>query len=229
MTTLATAPIAGLPFRSAGQAAIASGVFGIMAFGFLVVGVNLMLTMKPELSGLVDLMFKTHHVALILQYVFLIPVAFGLHALASQRFPEVSRAMLAVGVVSLSFIVLCALLFIVNVVADDLYLVPQGVVGVWLMVVNRRLSNVLPRGLTRFGTVVGSGLLLVGIFPLAYGIFVDPIGLRGPVPPNYPYPETTANDIIHLVFYVGTLLGVITYPIWIILLGRQLLRARVSE
>ena len=200
-----------------------------MAFGFLVVGVNLMLTMKPELSGLVDLMFKTHHVALILQYVFLIPVAFGLHALASQRFPEVSRAMLAVGVVSLSFIVLCALLFIVNVVADDLYLVPQGVVGVWLMVVNRRLSNVLPRGLTRFGTVVGFGLLLVGIFPLAYGIFVDPIGLRGPVPPNYPYPETTANDIIHLVFYVGTLLGVITYPIWIILLGRQLLRARVSE
>ena len=57
------------------------------------------------------------------------------------------------------------------------------------MIVNRRLSSVLPRGITRFGTVVGFGLLLVGTFPLAYGIFVDPIGLRGPVPPGYPNPR----------------------------------------
>ena len=133
------------------------------------------------------------------------------------------------GVVSLSLIVLCALLFIVNVVADDLYTIPQGVFGVWLMVVNRRLSGVLPQGITRFGTVVGFGLLLVGTFPLAYAAFVDPVGLRGPVPPDYPNPETTANSIIHLVFYIGTLLGVITYPIWSILLGRQLLRGPASD
>ena len=226
MTTLPAATIAESPYRSAGRAAITSGVFGIMAFGFLVVGVNIMFTMRPELFGIVDLLFKSHKVGVILQSLFMIPVAFGLHTLARQQIPGVSRATLAVGVVSLSFIVLCALLFIVNVVADDLYTVPQGVLGVWLMVVNRRLSSVLPRGITRFGTVVGFGLLLVGIFPVAYGIFVDPIGLRGPVPPDYPNPETTANAIIHIVFYIGTLMGVVTYPIWIILLGRQLLRAR---
>jgi len=94
------------------------------------------------------------------------------------------------------------------------------------MVVNRRLSSVLPRSLTRFGTVVGFGLLLVGTFPLAYGIFVDPIGLRGPVPHDYPNLETTANAITHIVLLVGTFMGVVTYPIWTILLGRQLLRAR---
>jgi hypothetical protein len=226
MTTLPAATIAGSPYRSAGWAAITSGVFGIMAFGVLFLAVNLMLQKRPELFELMDLMFKTHHVGIILQYVFLIPVAFVLHTLARQQFPGLSRATLAVGVVSLSLIVLCALLFIVNVVADDLYTVPQGVLGGWLMVVSRRLSTVLPRGLMRFGMVVGFGLLLVGTFPLAYGIFVDPIGLRGPVPPDYPNPETPANTIIHLVFYIGTFLGVVTYPIWIILLGRQLLRAR---
>jgi hypothetical protein len=226
MTTLSAATVAGSTYRSAGRAAITSGVFGIMAFGVLFVGVNIMFKMRPELFGLVDLIFKIHKVGVILQYLFMIPVAFGLHTLACQRSPGVSRATLAVGVVSLSFIVLCALLFIGNVVADDLYTIPQGVLGAWLMVVNRRLSSVLPRGITRFGTVVGFGLLLVGTFPLAYGIFVDPIGLRGPVPLDYPNPETTANAIIHIVFYIGTLMGVVTYPIWIILLGRQLLRPR---
>jgi hypothetical protein len=226
MTTAPAAPMAGSTYRSAGRAAIASGVFALMTFGLLFVAVNIMLARRPEQFGLVDLMFKVHKVGIILQYLFMIPVAIGLHTIASQRFPGVSRAPLAVGVVSLSLIVLCALLFIVNVVADDLYTIPQGVLGVWLMVVNRRLASALPRGITRFGTVVGFGLLLVGTFPLAYAVFVDPIGLRGPVPPDYPNPETTANTIIHIVFYIGTLLGVLTYPVWIILLGRTLLRPR---
>ena len=173
-------------------------------------------------------MFKAHHVGVILQSLFMIPVAVALHALARQQFPSVNRATLALGVVSLSLMVLCALLFIVNVVADDLYTVPQGVLGVWLMIVNRRLSSVLSRGITWFGTVVGFGLLLVGTFPLAYGIFVDPIGLHGPVPPDYPDPPfTTANTIIHNVFLVGSLLGVNTYPIWTMMIGRRLLRSRL--
>jgi hypothetical protein len=226
VTALPEATTANLTYRSAGRAAITSGVFGIMALGFLIVGVASMVKSIPDSSEFANLMFRTHHVGVILQSLFMIPVAFGLHMIATQRLPRVGKTTLAVGVASLSSIVLCALLFLVNVVADDLYTVPQGVLGVWLMVVNRRMSSVLPRGLTRFGTVVGFGLLLVGTFPLAYGIFVDPIGLHGPIPPNYPNPDTTANAIIHDVFYVGTVLGVWTYPIWTILLGRRLLRAQ---
>jgi hypothetical protein len=227
MTTQSATSTAGSTYRSAGRAAISSGAFGIVALALLIVGVNYMITSKAESSGLVNLMFKAHAVGVIFQSLFMIPVALVLDALARQQFPNASRATLSLGVVSLSFIVLCELLWIVNVVADDLYTVPQGTLGVWLMVVNRRLSGVLPRGLAWFGVVVGIGLLLVGTFPLAYGIFVDPIALRGPVPPDYPSPPfTTANTIIHGVFYVGTLLGVITYPIWSILLGRRLLRAR---
>ena len=226
MTTLPEATTTGSTYRSAGRAAITSGVFGIMALGILMVAVAYMVKSNPDLSGFVNRMFKAHKVGVILQSLFMIPVAFGLRTLASRRFPGVSRATLAVGVVSLSSIVLCAFLFLVNVVADDLYTVPQGVLGVWLMVVNQRLSSVLPRGLAWFGTVVGFGLLLVGTFPLAYAIFVDPIGLHGPIPPDYPNPDTTANAIIHDVFFVGTVLGVWTYPIWTILLGRRLLRAR---
>ena len=186
-----------------------------------------MLTQKPEFSAPVSALFKAHHVGVILQSLFMIPVAVALHALSRQQFPSVNRATLALGVVSLSLMVLCALLFIVNVVADDLYTVPQGALGVWLMIVNRRLSSVLSRDIRWFGTVVGFGLLLVGTFPLAYGIFVDPIGLHGPVPLDYPDPPfTTANTIIHNVFLVGSLLGVNTYPIWAMMIGRRLLRTQ---
>lgn len=224
MTTRPEATTTDSTYRSAGRAAITSGVFGIMALGILMVAVAYMVKSNPDLSGFVNRMFKAHKVGVILQSLFMIPVAFGLHTLASRRFPGVSSVTLAVGVVSLSSMVLCAFLFLLNVVADDLYTVPQGVLGVWLMVVNQRLSSVLPRGLTWFGTVVGFGLLLVGTFPLAYAIFVDPIGLHGPIPPDYPNPDTTTNAIIHDVFFVGTVMGVWTYPIWTILLGRRLLR-----
>ena len=94
VTALPAATIAGPTYRSAGRAAIGSGVCGIMAFGVLIVATNIMFTKRPDLFGLMDLMFKTHHVGIILQYLFMIPVVFGLHTLARERLPGVGRATL---------------------------------------------------------------------------------------------------------------------------------------
>lgn len=221
MTAQASATTTGSSHRSAGWAAIASGVIGIMAFGSLTAAVQVRSEVLPHAG---DLMFRAHDVGLILQSLFLVPVAFGLHALSPRWTPGVSRAMLAVGVVSLSSMVLLLSLVFVTVVWDALYTVPQAVLGVWLMVVNRRLSRALPRGLTWLGTVAGLGLALVGIFPLAYPIFVEPVGFRGPSTDDAAPPTTTANIIIHLVLYIGTFMGVATFPIWTILLGRRMLR-----
>lgn len=102
MTTLPEATTTDSTYRSAGWAAITSGVFGIMAFGVLIVAVAYMVKLNPDLSGFVNLMFKTHHVGVILQSLFMIQVVFGLHTLAGRRFPSVSRGTFAVGVVSLS-------------------------------------------------------------------------------------------------------------------------------
>jgi hypothetical protein len=44
-----------------------------------------------------------------------------------------------------------------------------------------------------------------------------------PSEPHSP-PPTTANLVIHLMLIFGTLLGVTTYPIWSILVGRKFLR-----
>ena len=119
MMTQAATTTAGSTYRSAGLSAMTSGAFGIVAIAILFTGVSYMLQSKPELSGFVDLMFKTHAVGVILQSVFMVPVAFALDALARQQVPSVSRATLNLAIVSLSFIVLCELLWIANIVASQ--------------------------------------------------------------------------------------------------------------
>ena len=143
MTAQYFAADAGSSYRSAGWAAIISGVFGIMAFGILQVGLFYMFTGKPEFFGFVNLMFKTHHVGIIFQSLFMIPVAFALHALARQRTSGASQTTLAVGIVALSLLVLCALVWIANFVEDDFYMVPQR--RCWSVAHGRELAVVEPR------------------------------------------------------------------------------------
>ena len=136
--------------------------------------------------------------------------------------------MLAVGVASLCFIVLCLSLDLAGAIWNTWYMVPQGLLGVWLLLVARIAS--LSRGLTRLATVVGLGLILVGSFPLGFAVLVDPVVFHGPpsaMGANLDGTEA-ANRIIHIVLLIGTLTGVSTYPIWSILLGRTLLQRGTS-
>ena len=106
---------------------------------------------------------------------------------------------------------------------------PQGVFGVWLMVVSWRMHGILSRGIRWFGMVVGFGLALVGTFPSGMAIFV----------PWYTFGEPTAipavnsevsasvhlaDNVFHQFLWIGTLLGVITLPVYTILLGTRFLR-----
>ena len=138
--------------------------------------------------------------------------------------------MLNTGVMLLSFIILLLLLIFAKVCEDSLYMFPQGVFGGWLIVFCWRYSGMLSSGLRYFGMVVGLGLALVGIFPVGYAIFVDPVVLRIPAvdPDKYPAVFNTANHILHLILDIGTFMGVFTLPVWSILLGRRLLRERSS-
>lgn len=227
MTADASATTIEPPYRFAGRAAIASGVIGIMAFGFLITGI------AGRAAGGVERawedLVRIHDIGVILQSIFMIPVVLALHSLGRQRSPGVSRATVALSVAALSLVVLFLLLIFANVVWDVLYMIPQGLLGVWLIVVNRLLSSTFPRSLTRLGTVAGVGLVLVAAFPIGFGIFVDPIGFHGPVPFDFDPPQAnTANAIVHMVLLVGSFMGVTTYPIWATLLGRKLLRKEGS-
>jgi hypothetical protein len=207
--------------RFAGRLAIVSGVFGIAAFACLIV----FLVTRPSDQQTSHILLRSHDAGIILQSLCLMPFALALGAIARQQSPESSRVMGTAAVAFLGLVVLLVLLGFVNVVADVLYMIPQGAVGGWLIAVCLQKANGLPKGLRILGVVAGVGLILISLFPIGYSLFVDPAMLRGPISDDAPTPPGThrANGIVHMVLAAGTLIGCSMYPLWSALAGRWML------
>ena len=212
--------------RSAGWAAIASGVIGLAAYGCLLSAV---LTRDSWfLSRYVYLMFKANQVGFILQLLLLIPAAAGLQKLSQQKSPGINRATLNVGIGALALAVVSLLLGIVSILPEGYFFTTLGMVGVWLIVVNWRLSRGNIRRIRWFGMTVGVGVLIFGSYAPIYAIFVDLVIFRIPAVDLATYPEPPmnfANTILHhYVIWIGSIMGLLPLPIWTLLVGRRLLR-----
>lgn len=214
------------PYRSAGWAAIASGAIGILAVGSLIG----YLVYRNQTYDLGILMQRFHDVGVILQFLLMITVIFGLSRLSQQLSPAISRLTLKIAVGALLFTVLCLLLIFPKIVWDGLYMFPQGIFGVCLIFINLRLKGIISKGLRWFGIVVGLGLTLVGMFIVGYAIFVSTIPFHIPAASFEEIqniPITSANIFLHYFIDIGSLLGVLTLPFWTILIGRRLLREKI--
>lgn len=213
-----------LSYRSAGLYAIISGITGIFAFGFLIA----YLIIREQNFALSIYIVRFHDIGAMLQFLFLIPVVKALYRLLKKQYGAVTQATLVIGIGSLLFTALFLLLTTPKFIADVLYLFPQGIFGVWLIFFNWHMKGILSKGLRWFGIIVGTGLTLAGIFPVGYAIFVDTIILQIPAASEEAVQkvptDTTANIILHQMLAAGTLLGVVTLPVWTILLGRKLRR-----
>ena len=211
-------------YRKAGWAAITSGVIGIVAYGLLMTAVK---TRTGWIDERAFLFFKAHDIGTIFQFLLLAIVPLGLQKLSRKTPPGMSKATLAAGVGAILFVALLLLLGIARIVSDGFYMFPQGVFGVWLIVISWRLLGSLPRWHRWFGMVVGLGLTLVGIAWLGVA-FVYPSMLAIPAVPlqNVVEQNTLANNIFHHILYVGSYMGVATLPIWTILTGLKLLREK---
>jgi hypothetical protein len=215
-------------YRSAGRAAIASGVIGIVAYVFLIG--FLLIRNQDAQNGILPI--RVHDSCVILQFIFLIPVVITLFKLIQERSSTISKVMLIVGVGALCFTTFFLLLIFPKVLADTLYMFPQGIFGVWVIIASWRLKEIFPNWLRWFGILVGFGLVLVGIFPVGYAIFVDHVILQIPAPSNEVMDkipaETPANILIHQFLYIGSFIGVLTLPIWTIFIGVSLLRKKTK-
>jgi hypothetical protein len=114
-----------------------------------------------------------------------------------------------------------------KIVSNGFYLFPQGIFGIWLIVVNWRLSGSLPGWLRWFGMIVGLGLALVGTCFIGL-CFVYPATLAIPAVPQESIKEvnSVANTFFHQLLFSASFMGVATLPIWTILTGFQLLKKR---
>jgi hypothetical protein len=125
------------------------------------------------------------------------------------------------------FVVLLLLLGVGGKIVSNGFYLPQGIFGVWLIVVNWRLSGSLPGWLRGLGMIVGLGLALVGT--CFVGIcFIYPIQLAIPAVPLESIKEvnSVANTFFHQLLFYSSFVGVATLPIWTVLTGFQLLKKR---
>ena len=219
-----------LSYRSTGQIAIASGLIGIFAFGFLLAAVTTRTTMA--VSSSIYFMFRAHDVFFIIQMILLIPVAFGLYNITNQQSVGIGRTTLILGVVALSITIIILLLVFPKVLPDDYYPVPVGIFGIWLITVCWNMRKILKPALRWFGIIVGFGLTLFGIYPIGYFFLVDPRIFHIPPvdPASLPDPSlSVANTILHLMILVGSFIGVLPLPFWTILIGRRFLQERTNK
>jgi hypothetical protein len=177
-------------------------------------------------------MFKANQVGFILQLLLLIPAAAGLQKLSQQQSPGISRAALNAGIGALALAVVSLLLGIVSILPEGYSFTTLGMVGVWLIVVNWRLSGVMPRWFRWLGTTA-LGVLIFGSYAPIYAMFVDSVIFRIPAVDLATYPEPPmnfANTILHhYVIWIGSITGLLPLPIWTLLVGRRLLREGALE
>ena len=211
-------------YALAGRAAVASGALGIIAFALLITFLVRRLSGGTEQEAVP--VIRAHDLAALLQFLLLLPLLAALPAIVRPTTRPAGRGSLLLGVLSVVLISLCLALVFTKGVPDDLYMIPLSAFGLWLVNENRRMVHVLPRRLTRLGTVAGVGLALIGSFPIAFTLFVDHTHLSGWTPYDYQPPPGTdlANGISHLVLVLGTFTGLTTFPVWTALVGRRLLR-----
>ena len=158
-----------LCFSVGGTAAIASGITGLITIAALVTGVNV--RNSHGLDGAAFMLFRLHDISGIIQFLLLLPVAFSLYNISQRGTKKMSRASLNTGISGLSLTVLLLLLNFPKIVGEPWYMFTQGVFGVWVILACCRLPGLLQPGLRWFGIVAGTGLALVGLFPLGYRHF----------------------------------------------------------
>lgn len=212
-------------YRSAGWSAVASGIIGIFVIVFLIA----YLVYRNENLNKGLLFQRLHDGGLVFQFLLFIPAAVSFYRLSQQKNSPISSFTLNTGIIIILLTALFALLIFPKILSDGFYTFPQGLFGVWLIVVNWKLAGSFSRGLRWFGIVVGFGLMLVGLFFVLYAIFVSTIQLRIPAAPFEEVvnvPVTSANVFLHYFIDIGSLLGVLTLPIWTILIGNRLIRQK---
>ena len=208
--------------RRAGRAAVASGLMGIMSFGFLIACAAYVAGHQPaeyktfaDAPLVVRLLFKGVYVGSLLQALFMIPVAAAVHTLGRLRSLRMSQTATAVGITALVAVVLLRVLVLVDSeVSDILFIGPMGFVGMWLIATNWLLGGVLSMGIRIAGTVAGAGFVIAGVSFFFLG------GLA-----EFSHAGAMSDDLVfHTGLWVGGIPAFILYPIWAIFLGRSLSR-----
>lgn len=212
--------------RRVGVIAVAAGCIGAVSFGLLVSGL-VASAGRGRAPGPSTVLFRGQDIAVALQALLMILVT-----LATLRYQTPLRQappVTGVGIMGQAGVVLSiALVFAFGAFwADMLYMLPQGLIGLWLISVCWSASS-LSRWLKVVGVLAGIGLVLVAVSDViianALGWQIFDLSVRTRPSVSAEAISSQGNRLGHTILPIGTLLGRILYPIWTIAIGYNLIR-----
>jgi hypothetical protein len=209
----------GLAPRLVGWASIASGTLGILALTFLVLALRFR---ASNAGGASKVAFRAHDLGTVLQALLMIPAVLLLSTLAGA-FHGRARRLVALGVIGEATVALFLMLTFAINASNMLDMLPQGLVGLWLILVSIAMRYTLSRGTTRIGIVAGTGLVVIALSLVGIAVALGPavvVFTPSAAPPVDPAAvSSVTNRIAHQALGVGTLLGRTLYPLWAISVG----------
>jgi hypothetical protein len=211
--------------RSTPWLAIVSGALGICSFGSLIAYITTPALQMQESGGVPpmgELLLTIQFLSSAVQVLLMIPVAIWLFGTGGRRSPALERNRLArgwtiLGVVALGGVALLRLVAMLDAaVSDILFMLPMGLVGIWLVAVNWKNHIALPGWMRIWGVVAGGGLIGVGLNFL----FNGGLAVFSKDPMAY------GNDVnFHIGLGLFGFPGFILFATWSILLGLRSLRS----
>jgi hypothetical protein len=209
----------------AGCAALFAAGAGIIGFGFLIAALVAPTPSPTTLRRYADL-FRWQDAGVLLQALAMVPVVLDLRRDRLQYTPGSIDKVRMLGLVGQSALALVLILRFANVTSDMTYMLPQGVVGLWIIAVSQASTVGPSRLLVATGWAAGVGLLVVALGFIIYGALVAPTALLRPLSTAEIDAQalTTPNIIAHICLAIGTLLGRALYPLWTLVLAVSILK-----
>lgn len=151
--------------RFVGWASIAAGTLGLLALGVLILALKARASdaaINPYANriGVSRAGFRAHDLGTVLQALLMIPAVLVSSELTGAD-RDKTRRLVALGLIGQITVALFLLLAFASNVSDMLYMLPQGLVGLWLILVSARTRYSLSRGATWIGMISGIGLVII--------------------------------------------------------------------
>jgi hypothetical protein len=147
--------------------AILSGVLGICSFGSLIAYITTPSLQMQETGGVPpmgELLLTAQFLSSAAQVLMMIPVALRLYGMSGRRSPAPGRNGIAqgwtiLGVVALAGVAILRLAAMADAaVSDILFMLPMGLVGIWLVAVNWKNPIASPAWMRIWGLMAGVGV-----------------------------------------------------------------------
>ena len=183
-------------------------------------------------DGSTGMLFRLHDACAVLAAMCIAAAAWSLKGVATRHGGSAGATIAVVGTTSAVVTALCLGLVLLAHASDMLYMLPQGGIGLWLIAVCAKWPTAIGRATRYLGLGVGVGLLMVA------GSFIAIATAQGPalwalrdqhLGPLDPAIESSSLNVVgHQVLALGSLLGVLMYPVWAVMASRALAQERAT-